>query len=267
MRTRALVVIVALLVAPALFSQCMGKFRNGIIHAFAETAGGGGSQWTTDVIITDVGAPKGRAFNDVEIWVWINTAGGLRSIGKHYSIPAGGTLRIPNVLSDIGAPTTGVLIGHISATYDVVANARIYNTQASRGDLKPGFGQGLPAIDENKGLATGEWTQFPVPTNPNEARVNVGVANISWSSATVLIELFDHAGNKYYSNTLMLQMHEVKQVQVNGSVPSGSSPGNVKVTVQYASGNAIYPYVSVADNVPTGSGLPTSDPSFFFITR
>lgn len=273
MKARALFLILALLVAPALFPQCMGKFKQGIIHVMASAAGGGGSQWTTDVTITDVGAPKGRAMNDVEIWIaYYPAKSGLRSKFFHVNVPAGGTVRIADVIGRLeaenpGLDLPGVYIGHINAQYDVVANARIYNTQASRAALSPGFGQGLPALEENKGLAQGEWAQFPVPASPAEARVNVGVANISWYDATVLVELFDDAGTQRYTNTIDLRPHEVKQVTVNSSVPAGYAPGNVKVTVQSANGNAVYPYVSVADNVPTGTGLPTSDPSFFYITR
>ena len=274
MKVRVLFVILALLVAPVLFPQCMGKFKNGIIHAMASAAGGGGSQWTTDVSITDVGAPKGRAYNDVEIWIAYYPSGAaLRSKFFHVNVPAGGTVRIADVIGRLeaenpGLDLPGVYIGHINAQYEVVANARIYNTASSeRAALQPGFGQGLPALEENKGLAQGEWAQFPVPIDPNEARVNVGLANISWVEAVVLINLFDDTGAIRFTDTVDLRPHEVKQVYVNGSVPAGFAPGNVKVTVQSASGNAIYPYISVADNVPTGTGLPTSDPSFFFVTR
>lgn len=274
MKIRITLVLAALVLVSGLaFPQCMGKFKQGITHVMAEASGGGGSSWQTDLFITDVSTTADRAPNDVEIWIWYySTEAALRSKSMHFTVPAGGTVRVENVIAQLeaanpGLNLPGIYIGHINATNDVVANARIYNTASGRGEAKPGFGQGLPALEEGEGLKTGEYTRFPTPLDPTVARVNVGIANVGWGSATVTVTVKDDMGSQLSTQDVTLRDHEVKQVYVNGTVPVGYAAGYVEVKVKSAVGNAIYPYVSVVDNVPTGTGLPTSDPSFFYMTR
>ncbi len=277
MKVRVALMLAGLLLVSGLaVPQCMGKFKQGIVHVMAEAAGGGGSSWQTDLFITDVSTAADRAPNNVEIWIWYYSAeAALRSKSFNVSIPAGGTMRLENVVrmmeeANPGLDLPGIYICHISASNDVTANARIYNTSAGRGEAKPGFGQGLPAIDADAGLGlkTNEYARFPVPLDPAVARVNVGAANLGWgANAVVSVTVRDHAGTQLSTQDVTLREQEVKQVYVNGGVPAGTAPGYVEVKVKSATGNAIFPYVSVVDNVPTESGLPTSDPSFFFVTR
>jgi hypothetical protein len=266
-----LAVALALLgLAAAVFPQCFGSFKHGIIPVVAEAPGGGGSYWNSDAYFTDTGAP-GRANNKVELWVWLQGMPPLRSVGKEFTIPAGGTLRVPNVLSELGVSLSSIYILNFQATYDVMASVRIYNTGSVQRELQPGFGQGIMAMPEKKGLSTGEFVIFPVPLDFAEARVNVGFANTGWNKAKAIVYIFDDQGSEIppasgNRSVLELEPQEVKQFTVNPHL-SGTAPGSIMIYMDFGDPNTGYAYVSVVDNVTPAGGQPTSDPSFYVVYK
>jgi len=269
--------ILVMMVSPLLVAQCMKPLQAGILPVTTESAGGGGSYWQTDVIITDAGTPA-RAVNDVELWVWVHGANNvMRSKYRHVNLAPGQTMRIPRVLDWIGDVPYGsgeLYILNFNATYPVIVNGRLYNTgSAARGDLQPGFGQGLPFLPYSVGMGSGESQLFPVPLDPNEARINVGLVNTGWGTAQVRVSLYNDLGSEVdgwallRSETITLIEQEVRQFQINHPANidlSGYAPGYVKIEDLTGDWGTIYPYVSIVDNVRIGDGQPTSDPYFLF---
>ena len=167
-----------------------------------------------------------------------------------------------SILTDVVGQIGGVNSGAIEVLSDqpLKVTARSYNLVSSAASCYPNGtqGQDYPVLLPSNGLAAGQSAYLPGLTeNTASYRCNIGVVNIGTGPASVLVELFDGAGNKFTDYIVTLtpgQWAQETQPFKNKVVPSQTAMdrGYAKITVQTGSG--VFAFASVIDtktNDPT----------------
>ncbi|MGD1147722.1 MAG: putative Ig domain-containing protein [Thermoanaerobaculaceae bacterium] len=218
------------------------------------TSGLGGTEWRTDVAALNPGAVAANVEVD------FHGAGGVASATA--SIPPGTQVVLADVVGQLGTTGSGAL--EVLSDQPVEVASRTYDQFLATASCFPGGtqGQDYPALDPAYGLPNGQapYTQdsaYLLGLAENARfRSNIGLVNTGIGAASVLVELFDGAGNKLTGYTSTLASGQWSQAvepfrKLAGQTAMDS--GYAKVTVQ--SGYGVFPFASVIDNI---TGDPTT---------
>ena len=141
----------------------------------------------------------------------------------------------------------------LASSDNVFANARIYNNQIANG--LGTFGQFVPGMRRSQALTEGALvglvdTPGGSGSTAFSARTNVGFFNPNDTSTFVAVELRDTTGNALGNRVIALGPYTHLQLPMVGSAGLFNVSGDILTsTVYFVSGNPIFAYASVIDNV------------------
>ena len=217
------------------------------VPAAAAANGSHGTYWSTDLwvanrTLTDLtlrGAflPKGS-----------DNSGAVRAPSALGTVPAGGFLKVPDVVSAVGGSGTGGLYLEASAAGgDLPAELvqAVTYTFTPNPDGDGSYGQGIPAV------GSGERSDVLCPGvfHDGSHRTNVGVLNTSDQSIVVGIAVIDAQGSEAGSGSWTLPPYSQRQESVGSFGVTGIRGGTVRVTrMDTTPGGAFMAFISVVDN-------------------
>ena len=218
------------------------------------TSGLQGTEWRTDVAILNPGTVAANVEVD------FHGDGGVASTTA--SIPPRAQVLLADVVGQLGTTGSGAL--EVLSDQPVKMASRTRDQFLAAAPCFPGGtqGQDYPALDPAYGLPNGQApdtqdSAFLLGLVENARfRSNIGLVNTGIGAASVLMELFDGAGNKLTSYTSTLASGEWSQKvqpfrKLAGQTAMDS--GYARVTVQ--SGYGVFAFASVIDNI---TGDPTT---------
>ena len=224
---------------------------NLLIPIAGRTPGAHGTQWRTDLVITNL--------EDTAVPIHVTFQPTTSSFVSR-TLPANGTLVFDDVILEtmMTDGTTGMLRIH-SAWGDArfIARAYVYNTGNASGE----YGQGITAVDVD---ALGPEHSLSGLVGTGGRRTNVGIAN-PWPSETdVILILHGTEGEILAQDARTIPALNVLQLNdIFGSLGIAPTSG---ASLRIYSSLGVYPYASVVRNdtgdavfVP-GSGLRVSTP-------
>lgn len=225
-----------------------------LIPIAGRTAGVNGSQWTTDLVVTN--AARTGEPETVEIYFLVD---------GQITNPVLATLRPRQsaVLNDVigtafrKAQATGIiLISTRTAGAKLTARARIYNTGSAAGQ----YGQTVQAMPFTQ-LSKDAYLTGLSGTGGN--RTNVGIANPSDTQILLTVSLFDEEGELRGSFTPAVAPYSVLQLNdVFSHFQTGPLHG---ATIQVRSSGGVHAYASIVRNdsgdadFVTGTGVEIDD--------
>jgi hypothetical protein len=249
--------LLILLILPAVPARATDFASHHLLVPIAgRTAGAFGSQWKTDLVVTNAA----RTGEPVTLEIYFLVDGNL-------SHPVGTMLRPRQtiVLADVirGAfnreEASGIiLIATREPNAKLTARARIYNTGSGHGQ----YGQTVPAMPYTKLSKEAFLTGL---SGLSGNRTNVGVANPDSLPADFSISLFDEEGEFRGSFTTRVAPYSVLQFNdVFAQFQAGPLEG---ATIQIRSSHGVYAYASVVREdsgdadfvIGTGTELDDSD--------
>jgi hypothetical protein len=158
--------------------------------------------------------------------------------------------------SAFGAQINGIGALRLVTANNIFANARIYNNQVTAGAGTFGqYAAGLPrtsALTDGTLVGLSNIVSVP-PVGTPTSRTNVGFFNPSDSSSTAAFELLDGNGTVLGTRTLTLNPWQQLQLPLIGGLITGINGDVVTSSLHFLSGNPIYVYASIVDNV-SGDG-------------
>lgn len=243
--------LVVLLSAAGGFSACGAPQRYQIVPVVASGPGAQNSFWTTALWIADAGTGVGT--NTLTLFTADGQNGGAY-YEKVYSVAAGGTLEIPDVITDLGLPQSRTFWLYVMASDPVTVNARIYTTDPVGGGT---YGQHIPVSYEDQGIARGDIVAFPVPLDISRFRVNVGFTYGNALTTRLSVKVL--RGDGTVASDQVVTLHSTESIQfgpVNAGM-TGAAAGQIIIEALDDTGEDVYPYVSVADMI-------SNDPVFLF---
>ncbi|MGD1149477.1 MAG: hypothetical protein ABR961_16180, partial [Thermoanaerobaculaceae bacterium] len=213
----------------------------------SHTSGKNNSQWRSDLGLLNPGTVTAN------VQIGFYGSGGV--VSNTTSVPAGTQSILTDVVGQLGASGSGAL--EILSDQPVKVTARSYNQVALDASCDGGGtqGQDYPAVVASNGLAAGESAFLAGLTENASYRTNIGVVNTGTGSATVLVTLYDGAGNSLANYTVPLtagQWAQATQPFLTYASQTAMDSGYAAVTVQTGSG--VFAFASVIDNI-------TNDPT------
>lgn len=205
-----------------------------------------GSQWRSDLGMLNTTS----AIANVQLRFVASTV-----ISSTTSVPAGAQSILTDVVGQLGASGSAAI--EVLSDQPLKVTSRTYNLVPSTAPCYPGGtqGQGYPAILAASALSAGQTAYLAGLTENASYRCNVGVVNTGANSATVLVTLFDGAGDNLGNYTVNLaagQWTQATQPFLNVAAQTAMDRGYASVTVQ--SGAGVAAFASVIDNI-------TNDPT------
>jgi hypothetical protein len=219
----------------------------------SHNAGLNQSQWRSDLGLLNTGAARA----DVQLSFY--GSGGIMTNTVY--VPAGAQSILADVVGQLGGSGSGAI--GILSEQPLKATARSYNQVSSSASCYPNGtqGQDYPVLTASNGLGAGQSAYLAGLTENASYRCNIGLVDTSTGAATVLVELFDGAGNKFTDYTVSLtagQWSQDTQPFKNRAGQTAMDRGYAKITVQ--SGSGVFGFASVIDNI-------TNDPTTFAMQR
>lgn len=223
--------------------------NNLIIPIVGSVPGALGTQWRTDLVVTNLEAEP--------LAIYVTLHDGTYTFTT-LNLPAFGTLQLDDVIGYLGRDnTSGILrVSSGGAQRRFIARAYVYN----RGNPAGEFGQGVPALPIDS--LTQEHVLSGIAGSGGR-RTNVGVANPWPTEADVLLsmhgadgELIGQAAHTVAPFTV-LQINDV--FSALGIVPEPSA------SIRIHSSVSVYPYASIVRNdtgdavFVSGSGIRLAD--------
>lgn len=212
--------------------------RDVVVPVVARTEGEFGSRWKTDLVVTN--AARSSSMTPVTVFISYMTGGAVsRTITTTLNPTETRVYR--DVLSSEFGMTSGfglVRVSTGSATQNVIARARIYNTGSSAGE----YGQGVPGIPSDALKRDHLMTGL---SGVDGNRTNVGIANPWNIDANYTVSLYEPNGEFRGSYTTIIPARSVNQF--NTFEPFGISPFD-GATVRITSTLGVYAYASVVRN-------------------
>jgi hypothetical protein len=167
---------------------------------------------------------------------------------------APGEMRIlPDIVNSVfGAPETGGAID-FDARVPIVVGSRLYTPEHPR----PTVGMFVPGLGLADATTTAVLTSLSHSADATKGfRTNVGVYNVSDTTQTVTLELFDESGTSLGRTELSLVARQAFQVNdIFRSIGVSGDVANAYCNVRGDGANAFYAYAAVIDN-------QTQDPIF-----
>jgi len=225
------------------------------VPAVAFAAGAQGAFFESDLDLNNAAPADGASQGmDVEYEFWWLPRGEDNSdpmVSETYSLGAGMSVRIANVLSEVFGlePDEVGALAIAASSQDLIGMSRTYNTPP--GDAGT-FGQAPPAVPEAELVQTGETRRIVFMSENADFRANLGCVNGTDMQIQILIDLYDASGTLLETKTMTLGPWSNKQIN---RVFSDYQPVDGYVDVHSdTEGASYYCYGSVLDNV-------TSDPT------
>jgi len=217
-----------------------------LVAGIAETEGAAQTRWKSDLAILNPGETSAQV--DLEYRHDLGTSMASVSVGP------GGIVELPNVAVDtFGVPNSAGAV-ELTASTELIVTARTFN------DSPDGtFGQFLPGVTENEGLAGDAVAVLSQLNSGSGFRTNVGFIDLGGDGAVVRIRLFDGEGESVGS-----QLAEIVPpggwFQVNRvfrAADAGACSGCYALVDLAGGDGPVWAYASVVDN---SSGDPTTIP-------
>ena|SRR5438105_9929342 len=180
------------------------------------------------------------------------------------SIPARGTTTLRDVTSSLfNGSISGIGAMRILSGSSVFANARVYNDQTASG--RGTFGQFEPGMTRSQAMqqgvlvGVGNVTANASLANGQSFRTNVGFFNPNDTSTTVALEIRDTHGAVIGTQMITLGPWMHTQVPLAGAngIFSGITGDTGTSSVFFLSGNPIFAYASIVDNVSGDASFVT----------
>jgi len=211
------------------------------------------SQWRSDLGLLNTGSVTANV--DISFY----GSGGVVSNTAY--VPAGAQSILTDVVGQIGGSGSGAI--QVLSDQPLKVTARSYNQVSSTASCYAGGtqGQDYPVLTASGGLSAGQSAYLAGLTENASYHCNIGVVDVGSGAATVLVELYDGAGNKLTSYTVGLtegQWAQVTQPFKNVAGQTAMDRGYAKITVQ--SGLGVFGFASVIDNI-------TNDPTTVTMQR
>lgn len=210
--------------------------NNLLVPVSGRTSGSHGSQWETDLVITNVTAEAAPV-----VVTFYGPAENERSFTTQ-TVEGRGTVVIEDVMEKLFDVSSGIGMIRVSSAREgsrLTARAYVVN----RGHAAGEYGQGVPAVPVDS-LMT-EHVLSGV-TSSNGRRTNAGVANPWPVAATVILTLHDGAGQQLAHMVRTVPAFQVLQLNdvftAFGVAPSNEA--SVRVTAQAG----VYAYASIVRN-------------------
>jgi len=224
----------------------------------ASHAGGlNGSQWRSDLGLLNPGTVTANV--EIEFYgsdvVATNTT----------QVPPGVQSILTDVVGQLAASGSGAI--QVLSDQPLEVTARTYNQVSSTASCYPGGtqGQDYPAVLTGNGLSAGQSAYLAGLTENTSYRCNIGVVNTGTASATVLVTLYDGAGDSLADYTVSLaagQWAQATQPFLNEAGQTAMDSGYATIAVQ--SGSGVFGFASVIDNItndPTTVAMQASTPA------
>ncbi len=215
------------------------------IPVVAHTGGLEGSVWRSDVAILNAGSAVGA--------IDVTLHQGQSPPVQQISLNAGEQRIISDVMSGFGASGSAAL--SLSCNQPLAVSSRTFNLSPTGT-----FGQSYPSQREDGVLRSGETGWLLGLAENDTYRSNIGLVNLSWTAATVQVELFRGDGSAVGSSTHTLSAGEWK-LDVQPFADAGVTDldqGFARVSV--TSGGGVWALASVIDN-------RTNDPTTVIVVR
>jgi len=236
-----------------------------LIPAIAHAGGFGGSQFQSDVRLTNTSS---QSITYQLTYTPSNTDGTQNGKSTKISVDGGTTVALNDIVKNFygsgvaNEPGSGSLeIRPLDyAGKDAVPSVQFVTAAASRtynSTAKGTYGQFIPALPLANFLTKSDVSRISLQQVADSAayRTNIGFAEGSGQPVDLLVTLFGAAGNGISQQTLHLLPYQQTQTSLAGffGVPGGSVPeGRIEVEVT-SDGGKVTAYASVLDNA-------TSDP-------
>ncbi len=157
-----------------------------IIPAAAHVAGAAGTNWRTDLRIVNPG--DGAVTARVHL---LPANQDNSALDRHFdvTIPAGGQVQVGDVLATRFAFSGSAALLVDSSADELLVTSRTYN-QVPGGT----YGQFIPGVAESDALGIGVTGHIAMLAKAPDRRSNLGFANVSGDSGTVVVRLYDNSG-------------------------------------------------------------------------
>lgn len=231
-------------------SACTGDYQLYIAAAAHN------STWRSDLDLFNNGAVDAS----IQVACLLMGHSNLAPVTTTVPVPAGKTVRLADILGGVPFTAGNAALGIRFLSGCVQANSRFYNIGSGHGS----YGMGLEGVSETQALC-GDGRCLGVfhhiaysPVSNTGFRTNIGFANASGFSASVLIKLYGDNGELQATKTQSLQPYEHLQLTkiheimgITGTV----NHGHATVEVQTA-GAKVHVYAMLIDNL-------SADPVFW----
>lgn len=226
------IAVLALIALPATATDFAGHHL--LIPITGRTPGLNGSQWRTDLVVTNAA----RQGEPVSVQIFLIVDGQVTS-------PVVATLwpRESRVLADVISSSFGkqqgtglVLITTSEPDAKITARARIYNAGSERGQ----YGQTVPAMPLTKLSREAVLTGL---SGVNGNRTNVGIANPGDKPAGVTISIYDVDGE--FSGSFSTEVGAYQVLRLNDVFSHFQTGPLDGATIQVRSSHGVYPYASI----------------------
>lgn len=233
-------IIHALVVAAALLPLALPAAAydlgdsNLLVPIAGRTAGAMGTQWRTDLVVTNL-EPE-----PVNLFVTFHT-GPTSGSFTDLTLPGSGSVVLEDVVGSTFMTGSGFGMLRVNSAMPgarFTARAYIYNRGAS-GE----FGQGVPALPVDM---LGQQHVLPGLIGEAGRRTNVGIANPWSTEADVLLVLHSESGEPVGQHALTVAPETV--VQLNDIFATLGVPPSRAASVHVYSSIGVYPYASVVRN-------------------
>lgn len=249
----ALVALVLLATSLDVAAQDMGG-ANVLIPIAGRTAGAFGSEWRTDLVITNL------EIDPVNVHISFYESATKASFTNKV-VPPNGTLVLEDVIRTTLATETGVGMLRVSAGTTgarLVARAYVHN----RGNPAGEFGQGVPAVPVD---ALSQDHVLSGIVAGSSRRTNVGVANPWPTEVDVVLTLHDRDGEILAQDARTVAPLSIWQI--NDVFASLGVTPVAEASLRVNSSAGVYPYASIVRNdsgdavFVAGSGVRVAVPT------
>jgi hypothetical protein len=216
--------------------NCVASVRVSWLEVAAHLAGGGGSQWRTDVVVLNEGS--GPATVDFIL----HKTSGDKTLNASIEPSAMGVFE--DIVDQMGTTGKGSLEVRSNQSHRLAG--RIYN-QADSGT----FGQFIPGFSEGEGLTVGQPVKFlGLRQFEGRFRTNIGFTNTGDVSATVDVTLHAADGSSLKTYTVNLDPNELFQdIEPFKNRAGQPNLGWGYALVEVQSGNGVLISASVIDSI------------------
>ena len=223
------------------------------VPVVSHTSGLNQSQWRSDLSLLNIGTVKANLI------LTFYGSGGV--VSNTTSVPAGAQSMLADVVGQLDASGSGAI--EVTSDQPLKVTSRTYNQISSTASCYPNGtqGQDYPAVASSNGLGAGQGAYLAGLSENSSYRCNIGVVNTGGGGATVLVKLYDGAGNSLASYTVDLapgQWAQATQPFKNNAGQTAMDSGYSTITVQ--SGSGVFAFASVIDNI-------TNDPTTVSMQR
>jgi hypothetical protein len=223
--------------------------NNLIIPIVGRTPGALGTEWRTDLVVTNLEAEPLVIFVTLHDGAYTFTA---------LDLPGYGTLQLDDVIHYLGRDnTTGILrVSSGGAHRRFIARAYVYN----RGNPAGEFGQGVPAVPIDS--LTQEHVLSGI-VGLGGRRTNVGVANPWPTDADVLLTM--HGADGELLGQAAYNVAPFGLLQINDVFKAWGIVPEPSPSIRVHSSVSVYPYASIVRNdtgdavFVSGSGIHLAD--------